>query len=59
LQPQQQVEDAGPGGQVEGGGRLVGDQHPRFQRESAGHADPLPLAAGELLGPPVREPRVE
>ena len=49
LQLAQQVEDLGLDRDVEGGDRLVGDDQLRLQRERAGDADPLALAAGELV----------
>ena len=48
-QPAQQREDRRLGGDVEGGGRLVGDQELRAQRDRHGDADALALAAGELV----------
>jgi hypothetical protein len=43
-------EDLGLRGDVEGGGRLVGDQQPGFERERHGDHDALALAARELVG---------
>ena len=45
----QQPQDLRLDGHVERGHRLVGDQHVRLQRQRAGDADPLALAAGELV----------
>ena len=50
LQFAQQVEHLRLDRDVECRHRLVGDQQPRFQRERPRHADPLALAAGELVG---------
>ena len=44
-----QVEDLRLDGDVEGGGRLVGDQQLRLARERQGDHHPLPHAAGELV----------
>ena len=49
LEVAQQVEDLRLDRDVEGGDRLVGDDQLRLERERAGHADALPLAAGELV----------
>jgi hypothetical protein len=48
-EPLQQVEDLRLRGDVERGGRLIGDQEPRVQRDGHGDADPLALAAGKLV----------
>ena len=47
LKPHHQVEHLGAQRDVEGGGRLVGDDEARLQRDGAGDADALALAAGE------------
>ena len=44
---------------VDGAERLVHQQHGRVGRERAGHADPLLLAAGELVRVALGERRVE
>ena len=49
LQLAQQVEDLGLHGDVEGGGRLVGDEQVRFARYRAGDQDALRHAAGQLV----------
>jgi hypothetical protein len=49
LQPLDQVEDLGLHGHVQGGGRLVGDQHGRVERERHGDHRPLPHPARELV----------
>ncbi len=59
LQVLQQVDDAGLDRHVQRRHRLVEDQHLRPQRERAGDADALPLAAGELVRVPVAVLRVE
>ena len=38
------------GDRVDGAERLVHQQHGRVGRQRPGHADALPLAAGELVG---------
>ena len=45
----QQVEDLGLHGDVEGGGRLVGDDHARVEHQRLGDDDALLLPAGELV----------
>ena len=45
----QQVEDLGLHGDVEGGGRLVGDDHARVEHERLRDDDALLLPAGELV----------
>jgi hypothetical protein len=45
----EQVEDLRLGGDVERGGRLVGDQQPRASARCHGDADALALAAGQLV----------
>ena len=58
LQLREQRQDLRLHGDVEGGGRLVGDQHVGAQRQRHGDHHPLPLAAGELVrivaGAPLR-----
>ena len=49
LQLGEQVHDLGLHGHVERGGRLVGDQHLRVQRERHRDHDALAHAAGELV----------
>ena len=49
LELLEQVDDLGLDGDVERGDRLVGDDQLRVQRQRAGHADALALAAGELV----------
>ncbi len=53
LQVLEQVDDPGLHRDVERGDRLVEHQHPRLERERAGDADALALAAGELVRVPV------
>ena len=53
LQFEQQVDDLGLDGHVEGRYRLIANDEARFQRDGAGDADALPLAAGELVGEAV------
>src|SRR5690606_12467901 len=43
-------EDLAPGGGVEVAGRLVGQEQRRAGYQGAGDGDPLPLAAGQLVG---------
>ena len=54
----QQLHDLGLDGDVEGGGRLVGQQQRRVEGQGHGDHGPLPHAAGELvrvlLGPAAR-----
>src|SRR5205814_8491674 len=50
LQVFQQVDDLGLDGDVEGGDRLVADDERRLHGECPRDANPLPLAAGELVG---------
>ena len=45
----EQVQDLRLDGDVEGGGRLVGDQQPRIAAQGHGDHDPLPHAAGHLV----------
>ena len=49
LERLEQVEDLRLDRDVERGDRLVGDDQVRIDRERAGDADPLALAAGELV----------
>ena len=49
LQVREQVDDLRLDRDVERGDRLVADDEPRLDRERAGDADPLPLAAGEFV----------
>ena len=49
LQLGEQVHDLGLHGHVEGGGRLVGDEHLRVQRQRHRDHDALAHAAGELV----------
>ena len=49
LEVLHEVEDLGLDGDIQGGNRLVGDDHGRAQDQGAGQAQPLPLAAGELV----------
>ena len=49
LKALHQVEELSLDGHVEGGDRLVADDEPRAQGERTGEADPLTLAAGELV----------
>ena len=49
LEVLEQVDDLGLDRDVERGDRLVGDDQLRPQRERPGDADPLPLAARELV----------
>ncbi len=50
VDPRQQFEDGARGLRVEGGGRLVGQQHLRRRGERAGDADALLLAPRQLGG---------
>src|SRR6266496_1346092 len=59
LQVVQQVDDLRPDGDIQGGDRLVGDDQPWVQGQCAGDADPLALAAGELVRVPVEVLRGE
>ena len=49
LEPLEQVDDLGLDRHVEGADRLVGDDEVRVQGERPGDADPLALAARELV----------
>ena len=55
LETHHQVEHLGLHGDVERRDRLVGDDELGLDRERAGDADPLPLAAAELVRAPVGE----
>src|SRR3989442_10699555 len=59
LKVLEQVEDLGLNRDVESGNGLVADDQARVQRERAGDADALTLAAGELMWIAVDEVRVE
>ena len=59
LQVDHEVQDLRLHGHVEGGDRLVGDHQGGRERQRAGQADALPLAAGELVRKPVRVLRPE
>ena len=48
-QPAHEVQDLALDRDVEAGGRLVGDDQLRRQRQGPGHADPARLAAGQLV----------
>ena len=48
----QQVDNLGLNGHVQRGHGLVGNDQLRVHDDAAGYADPLPLAAGELVGIP-------
>ena len=52
----QQAEDLRLHGDVEGGGRLVGDQQLRLAGERQGDADPLRHAAGQLVRVALQHP---
>ena len=54
LQIGQEIDDLGLDRDVEGRDRLVGDDQLRLQRQGAGDADALALAAGELMGEAVQ-----
>ena len=56
LQRLQQLEDLGLDSDVEGGGRLVGDQQVRLVGERHGDHDALALAARELMGIGLQPP---
>src|SRR6266404_7957342 len=49
LQVHEQIDDLGLDRNVERGNRLVADDEPRLDRQRAGDADPLSLAARELV----------
>ena len=50
LQVEHQIDNLRPNGDIQGRHRLVGYHHLRIQRQRAGNADPLPLAAGKGMG---------
>ena len=50
LQGGQEFEDLGLGGDVEGGGRFVGDEQLRFTGQGHGDHDPLAHPTGEGVG---------
>jgi len=51
-----QLEHVARGPAVEVRRRLVGEDHPRLVHDRPGQRDPLPLAAGEQIGPHVLLP---
>ena len=57
LQLAQQVEDLGLHGDVEGGGRLVGDEQVGVARHRSGDEDTLGHAAGDLVRVGAERPR--
>ena len=57
LQVLHQVDDLGPDRHVEGRDRLVGDDEVGLDRQGAGDADALALAAGELVRVAVHDSR--
>ncbi len=59
LEVAEQVQDLGLDADVEGADRLVADEQLRLEDERAGDPDPLPLAAGELVGVPPGVVRLE
>src|ERR1035437_8432270 len=59
LHSNQEVDDLGPDGDVQGRHRLVADHQGRVQDHGAGDADALVLAAGELVRIAVDQGRVE
>src|SRR4051812_11325242 len=59
LQRLEQVHDLRADRHVERGHRLVEHDHLRVERERASEADPLPLAAGELVREAIRVFRAE
>ena len=59
LEVLHQVEDLGLDGDVEGRDRLVGHDQLGLEGQRPGQADPLALAAGELVGVAVDAPRAE
>jgi hypothetical protein len=50
LELEEQSEDLGLNGQVEGGHRCIADDNPRLGEQGAGDRDPLPLPTGEPSG---------
>src|SRR5215469_9636118 len=59
AQAGEEVQDLCLNADVEGGDRLIEDQHPWPGRERPGDRGPLPLAAGQAARPPVPVPVVE
>jgi hypothetical protein len=59
LQIQEQVQDLGLDGDVQGRDRLVGDDQFGLAGQGASDADALALAAGELVGIPRRVGRIQ
>jgi hypothetical protein len=57
LDPPQLGLQVGPGHRIKGAERLVHQQHRRIGRQRPGHAHPLLLAAGELVGVAAPERR--
>ena len=49
----QQVDDLGLDGHIQGRDRLVTDNESGIQGHGPGNGDPLPLAAGKLMGIPA------
>ncbi len=49
-QVEHQIDNLRPNGDIQGRHRLIGYHHLRIQRQRAGNADPLPLAAGKGMG---------
>ena len=54
LQVEQQVDDLGLDGDVQGGHRLVADNELGLECDGPGDADALALAAGEFVGEAIR-----
>ena len=50
LVPKNEFDDLCLDGHVQSRNRLIGDDHRRLYHQGAGNTDPLPLAAGELVG---------
>ncbi|MBW8714162.1 MAG: ABC transporter ATP-binding protein, partial [Acidobacteria bacterium] len=59
LQIHQQIDDLRLHRYIEGGDGLVGDDERRVERQSAGQADALSLAAAELMGVACQLRRIE
>ena len=57
LQVAQQVDHLGLDRNIQGRDRLVAENHLRPHRQSPRDADPLPLAAAELVGLTIQDPR--
>ena len=57
LQPQELLLQPAPGDRVDRPEGLVHEQHRRVRGQRPGHADPLPLAAGELVRVPASRAR--